>query len=87
VSTLADKVLATSVNVTESALVVHLADGRTISVPLEWFPRLKAATAEQRGRWTLIGRGIGIEWADIDEHISVENLLLPLSQIRFFRPR
>jgi len=52
-----------------------LADARTISAPLIWFPRLHAAKAEQRGRWERIGRGYGIHWPDIDEDISVLNLL------------
>ena len=50
-------------------------DGRTISVPLEWFPRLVHATRAERNNWRLIGRGHGIHWEDIDEDISVEGLL------------
>ncbi len=70
-------VLATAVNVrfTEDALSVDLANGRQISVPLEWFPRLRDATAEQRARWRLIGRGLGIHWDELDEDISVAGLL------------
>jgi hypothetical protein len=56
-------------------LNVRLLDGREISVPLEWFPRLRDATNVQRKNWRLIGRGIGIHWPDIDEDISVESLL------------
>jgi Protein of unknown function (DUF2442) len=69
--------LATAVNVrlTEIALSVDLADGRQLSVPLEWFPRLRDATAEQRARWRLIGRGLGIHWDELDEDISVAGLL------------
>jgi hypothetical protein len=66
---------AENVRVTEDTLTVDLSDGRTISVPLEWFPRLVHATAEERNKWRLIGRGHGIHWEDIDEDISVEGLL------------
>jgi hypothetical protein len=54
---------------------IRLLDGREISAPLEWFPRLRDATDEQRRRWRLIVRGIGIHWEDLDEDISVESLL------------
>lgn len=66
---------AEDVRVTEDTLSVDLSDGRTISVPLEWFPRLVQATAEERNNWRLIGRGHGIHWEDLDEDISVEGLL------------
>jgi Protein of unknown function (DUF2442) len=56
-------------------LTVRLEDGRTIAVPTVWFPRLAMATDEQRSNWRLIGHGVGIHWPDIDEDISVENLL------------
>jgi hypothetical protein len=52
-----------------------LSDGRVISVPLEWFPALRKATAKQRNNWRLIGKGVGIHWEDLDEDISVEGLL------------
>ena len=61
--------------VTEDTLSVDLSDGRTISVPLEWFPRLLHAKTKERNNWRLIGRGHGIHWEDIDEDISVEGLL------------
>jgi hypothetical protein len=61
--------------VTEDALTVELSDGRTLSVPLAWFPRLLHATSEERNHWRLIGKGEGIHWEDIDEDISIENLL------------
>jgi hypothetical protein len=67
--------LASNVKVTNDELQVELADGRVVSAPLEWFPRLRAATAEQRAKWRLIGGGIGIHWEDVDEDISVESLL------------
>ncbi|RJQ39982.1 MAG: DUF2442 domain-containing protein [Nitrospiraceae bacterium] len=66
---------AENVKVTKDALNVDLSDGRTISVPLEWFPRLLNATAEERNNWRLIGRGHGIHWEDIDEDIGIEGLL------------
>jgi hypothetical protein len=66
---------AEDVTVTNDSLIVDLSDGRTISVPLEWFPRLLHAAAEERSNWRLIGRGHGIHWEDIDEDISVEGLL------------
>ncbi len=67
--------LALAVRVTQDSLHVDLADGRTISVPLAWYPRLLLATADERKRWRLIGRGRGIHWEAIDEDISVEGLL------------
>lgn len=64
-----------NVSVTEDTLSVELSDGRTISVPLEWFPRLVEGSSEERSRWRLIGRGQGIHWEELDEDISVEGLL------------
>lgn len=57
------------------AFVVQLEDGRSLTVPLECFPRLSAATAEQRDRWELIGPGLGLRWPELDEDISVAGLL------------
>ncbi|MBI1854004.1 MAG: DUF2442 domain-containing protein [Planctomycetes bacterium] len=76
-STLPDKLepLAVDVRCTRDCLRVALADGREISVPVAWFPRLSAASSAQRTRWRLIGGGIGIHWPGIDEDISVESLL------------
>ena len=76
-STLAVNVepLAEDVTCTDDALRVVLADGREISVPLVWFPRLQHATPDQRKEWRLIGQGIGIHWESVDEDISVESLL------------
>lgn len=77
-STLAvDSALPTveNVRVTQDTLKVDLRDGRTISVPLEWFPRLVHATSKERNNWRLIGKGQGIHWEDVDEDISVEGLL------------
>ena len=67
--------LAVDVRCSADALIVRLVDGREISVPLEWFPRLRDATLEQRAHWRLIGGGIGIHWERVDEDISVESLL------------
>ncbi|MBP6425067.1 MAG: DUF2442 domain-containing protein [Flavobacterium sp.] len=58
-----------------SKMIVFLEDGRELSIPLEWFPRLRKATSEQLSKWRLIGKGEGIHWSEIDEDISVENLL------------
>jgi len=66
---------ALNVTVTQDSLIVDLSDGRTISAPLAWFPRLLHATAAERKKWRLIGKGQGIHWEDIDEDISVEGLL------------
>jgi hypothetical protein len=66
---------AERVTVTDDTLTVDLSDGRTISVPLAWFPRLVHATREERDDWRLIGKGHGIHWERIDEDISVEGLL------------
>jgi len=67
--------LATDVFLADDALHVVLADGREVSAPLQWFPRLLNATAEQRAVWELIGDGIGIHWPLVDEDIEVESLL------------
>jgi hypothetical protein len=76
-STLAIKVEPKVVDLsfTSDALKVILADGREISAPLEWFPRLRDANDQQRKNWRLIGKGIGIHWEDIDEDISIKSLL------------
>ena len=66
---------AIGVSVSDDALAVELSDGRTLTVPLVWYPRLAHGTPEERNRWRLIGRGEGIHWPDLDEDISVENLL------------
>ncbi len=66
---------AQSVRVTEDALTVDLADGRTITVPLAWFPRLMHGAPAERANWRLIGGGEGIRWPDLDEDISTNSLL------------
>ncbi len=67
--------LARSVEVTDDELRVQLADGRQISAPLVWFPRLAAAPAAARDRWEILGDGEGIHWPDVDEDLSVAGLL------------
>ena len=66
---------AETVAVTEDTLTAELADGRTISVPLAWYPRLVHATPEERSNWRLIGGGQGVHWPDLDEDLSIEGLL------------
>lgn len=66
---------ALHVAVTNDTLTVELSDGRTISVPLAWYPRLVHADQAERNNWRLVGRGQGIHWNDLDEDISVEGLL------------
>lgn len=73
---------ATDVEVEGGRLKVELEDGREVSVPLSWFPRLERAGEQQRRNWSWIGPGIGIHWPDIDEHVSVESLLHPERTVR-----
>lgn len=63
------------VRITEATLSVDLMDGRTIAVPLVWYPRLSTATPEQRAHWQVCGGGYGIHWPDIDEDLHTEGLL------------
>jgi hypothetical protein len=75
---LADEIvapMAENVAVANDTLSVDLRDGRTISVPLAWFPRLLHSTPEERKNWRLIGKGQGIHWEDLDEDISIQGLL------------
>ncbi len=67
--------LAADVRCTADVLIVTLGDGRTISTPLTWYPRLQHASQAERNHWELLGDGYAIEWPDIDEHIGVEGLL------------
>ncbi|MBI5411308.1 MAG: DUF2442 domain-containing protein [Nitrospirae bacterium] len=71
------EVTAVDMSCTSHTLNVVLSDGRTVSVPLAWFPRLLAATPKQRAQWEMIGGGIGIHWDAVDEDISVASLLQP----------
>src|SRR6266581_2813075 len=69
-------VAAEKVTVTKHTLKVELADGRAVEAPLAWYPRLMHGTPKERSRWRLTGRGEGVHWPDLDEDISVENILL-----------
>lgn len=71
----AEEATALSVKVTRDTVSVELSDGRTISAPLDWYPRLSHGTTVERNNWRLIGGGHGIHWPDLDEDISVGNLL------------
>lgn len=66
---------AVSVEVNDESIIVNLSDGRTVSVPIEWFPRLMQASKEERDAWNLIGNGEGIRWDALDEDLSVEALV------------
>jgi hypothetical protein len=67
--------LALQVHINDTTLAVDLSDGRSITVPISWYPRISHGTAEERDKWRLIGSGRGIHWDELDEDISVENLL------------
>jgi len=70
-----EQALATEVAVVDDTLTIELADGRTLAVPLGWYPRLQHGTAAERKSYRLIGGGRGIHWPELDEDISVANLL------------
>jgi hypothetical protein len=70
-----DKARAVNVELASEMLKVALTDGRQVSAPLDWFPRLRDASEKQRGNWRLIGAGVGIHWDEIDEDIAVATLL------------
>jgi len=74
--------LAIDVSCTDDDLSVALSDGRTVAVPLAWFPRLVRASEKQRADWELIGGGVGIHWETVDEDISVSSLLQPENFMR-----
>jgi hypothetical protein len=86
--TLADRseALAVEVSCSDDALTVVLDDGRSVSVPIVWFPRLLNATSKQRNDWEFIGGGVGIHWEAIDEDISVASLLCPQKFMRLPEP-
>ena len=69
------EIRAHGVEIDQESLKVDLIDGRTVSVPLAWYPRLMHGTQEQRSNWRLFGAGEGLHWPDLDEDISVENLI------------
>ena len=70
-----DRARAHQVTVTDESLIVELTDGRTISAPLAWYPRLLHGNASECGNWRLIGSGEGIHWPELDEDLSVESLI------------
>ncbi len=70
-----DSLIAQNISVTEENLIVELVDGRTVSAPLAWYPRLQQGTIEERSNWRLIGLGEGIHWPSLEEDISVEGLI------------
>jgi len=74
-STIDIQPLAVDVSCNHEELQVALADGREITVPLTWYPRLLDATPKDRNNWQLIGGGLGIHWEDLDEDVTVESLL------------
>lgn len=67
---------AQALRFSDDDLIIDLADGRTLTVPLAWYPRLFHATPEERANWRWVGRGIGIHWPELDEDIAVDDLLL-----------
>ena len=69
------EIMATDVWFDAEMMHIRLLDSREISIPLEWFPRLREATNEQRLKWRLVGKGVGIHWEELDEDISVAALL------------
>lgn len=69
-------VRAQNIVITNNSITVYLTDGRTISAPLAWYPRLSHGKSEERNNWRLIGKGEGIHWPDLDEDISIENLIM-----------
>ena len=75
-SSLTSELRAQNIIITDESLSVRLSDGRTISVPLAWYPRLLHGTREERNNWSLVGKAEGIHWPDLDEDVSVENLLM-----------
>ena len=75
-SSLTSELRAQDIIITDESLSVRLSDGRTISVPLSWYPRLLHGNSDERNNWQLIAHGEGIHWPDLDEDLSIENLLL-----------
>ena len=77
----------TDVMTAAEMLTVSFDDGRIVSLPLRWYPRLQRGTADQRRNWELIGRGYGVHWQDLDEDLSAEGLLAGRPSVEFLRPR
>ena len=67
--------LANKIEITDEKLIVNLVDGRSLIIPLSWYPRLLHATQEERENWEILGEGYAIAWDALDEHIGVEGLL------------
>ena len=67
--------VAVDIEMNDNTFTVNLTDGRALTVPLEWYPRLYHASKAERNNWQLLGDGYAIEWPDLDEHIGVEGLL------------
>ena len=73
--TLETEPIVHQVTLTDEKLIVDLADGRSLIVPLDWYPRLTYARPEEQQNWQILGDGYAIEWVDLDEHIGIEGLL------------
>ena len=67
--------VAINLHLKENKLIVELEDGRSLAIPLSWYPRLSYATSEEINNWAFLGGGYAIEWPDLDEHIGIEGLL------------
>jgi len=67
--------VAVAIEVTDDKFIVELMDGRSFSIPLEWYPRLLNGTDKERQNWQLLGDGYAVEWPDLDEHIGIEGLI------------
>ena len=74
-STVDSQAVAANARLNDDTLTIELVDGRVLSVPIAWYPRLSHGTATERNNWRLIGSGHGIHWPELDEDINVENLL------------
>ena len=82
-----ERIVARDVRFKGDRMTVELKDGRAVTIPLKWYPRLLKATPEQRENWRLIGRGSGIHWPDIDEDISTIGLIEGRPSVEFVRAR
>lgn len=80
-----DNIRVTRVSSTADTLVVDFEDGRSVHLPLLWYPRLNQATQEQRDRYELMGRGFGVHWPDVDEDLSAKGLLLGRPSVEFLK--
>ncbi len=67
--------VVTSIKIDDDTLTVSLADGRNLTVPLSWYPRLQHGSEQERSNWKILGGGYAIEWSDLDEHVGIEGLL------------